>query len=162
MIFPEQHRPHTRQENEKGSFRSRQKSRVKIAALAVGGDLPQGLLELPSPEPLDLDGAHFVGLEVLQDRRREGRRVKELVPAVPLDLGLLPLDLELRIRLDLVELLRGRLAGPLIAVEEAEGGAKGRRRPRELEDVPPGEGFPIFFFSHGFMLNPGAELVKPK
>ena len=102
MILPVQQLLHTRQVNEKGLSRSRQKS--KGAASVFGFDRPQVLEHLARPEQLELDNRRFVGLEVLQDFRGERRGVQELVALVPLEFRLLPPGLEMLVLRELLVL----------------------------------------------------------
>ena len=136
MILPEQHRPHARQAKEKGVRRSRRKSKGRAPVVVL--DRSQVLQQLPGPEELDLDDRVRVGLEMLGDLRGDDRGVEERRAAVPLDLGLDPLHLQMLVLDD---------PSGLAAVEEAEGRAEGCGRSSKLEDGPPGNGFPLVLFS---------------
>ncbi len=149
MILPVQQRPHARQTKEKVRRRLRRNS--KGTASVLGLDRSQAPQQLAGPEQLDLDGRVHVGLEVLHDLHRDRRGVQELAARVPLDLRLLPPCLEVLVLDD---------PAGLAAMEKAEGGAEGRGRPGELEDVAPGDGIPFFLFSHASMLGPAWGIVK--
>lgn len=149
MILPVQQRLHARQTKEKVLRRLRQNSKGTASVLGLDGSkAPQ---QLAGPEQLDLDGRVYVGLEVLYDLRRDLRGVQELSACVPLDLRLLPLDLEVFVLDD---------PAALAAMEKAERGTEGCCRPGELEDVAPGDGIPFFLFSHGAMLSAADGIVK--
>jgi hypothetical protein len=144
-----QQRPHARQTKEKVLRRLRRNS--KGTASVLGLNRSQAPQQLAGPEQLDLDGGVHVGLEVLHDLRRDRRGVQELAPRVPLDLGLLPLSLEMLVLDD---------PAGLAAIEKAEGGAEGCGRSGEPEDVAPRDGIPFFLFSHASMLGPTWGIVK--
>jgi hypothetical protein len=132
-------------------------------ALVFGLNLEHGLLKLVCSVPLDLDGCVHVVLQVFQDDGRKVCGVEELIPRVPLDLRLLPLDLVLPhlIRFSSpLGLALGSWIGFPFAVKEAERGTEGRGSPGELEHITPAEHLIFRFFPHGLILVRWAGLVK--
>ncbi len=132
-------------------------------ALVFGLNLEHGLLKLVCSVPLDLDGCVHVVLQVFQDDSRKVGSVEELIPRVPLDLCLLPLDLVLPhlIRFCPATGFAPNLrAGFPFAVKEAERGTEGRGRPGELEHVAPAEHFVFCVFPHRPIVVRAAGLVK--
>ena len=132
-------------------------------ASVFGLNLEHGLLKHACSVPLDLDGCVHVVLQVFQDDSRKVGGVKELIPRVPFDLCLLPLDLVLPhlIRfLPPAEITLDLRAGFSFAVKEAERGAEGRGRPGELEDITPAEHFVFRVFPHRLIVVRSAGLVK--
>ncbi len=136
---------------------------VIAPASVFGLYLEHGLLKHACSVPLDLDGCVNVVLQVFQDDSRKVGGVKELVPRVPFDLSLLPLDLVLP------HLIRFRPPGEFalnlragfpFAVKEAERGAEGRGCPGELEHVTPAEHFVFRVFPHRPIVVRAAGLVK--
>ncbi len=132
-------------------------------ALVFGLNLEHCLLKLVCSVPLDLDGCVHVVLQVFQDDSRKVGGMEELIPRVPLDLRLLPLDLVLPhlIRFCPATGFAPNLrAGFPFAVKEAERGAEGRGRPGELEHVAPAEHFFFRFFPHRPIVVRAGGLVK--
>ena len=123
-----------------------------IAPTSVFGlYLEHGLLKLAGPVPLDLDGCVHVVLQVFQDDGREVGGVEKLIPRVPFDLRLLPLE---HVLLHLIRFLSpaglalNLRAGFPFAVKEAERGAESRGRSGELEHVTPAEHLVFRVFPH--------------
>ena len=106
--------------------------------------------QLTGPEQLDLDGCVYIGLKVLHNPSRDCRGVQEFVARIPFDFGLLPPGLEVLVLDD----------SPSLPIEKAEGGAEGRSRAGESEDIAPGDGIPFFLFSHVCMLSTTLGIVK--
>jgi hypothetical protein len=77
--------------------------------------------------------------------------VQEFVARVPFEFGLRPSGLEVLVLDD---------SPSLAAIEKAEGGAEGRSRPGEPEDITPGDGISFFLFSHVCMLSTTLGIVK--
>lgn len=149
ITLPVQQLLHARHRKEKARRRLRWNFRGTASMLAL--DRSQAPQQLAGPEQLDLDGCVYIGLKVLHNLSRDCRGVQEFVARVPFDFGLLPPGLEVLVLDD---------SPSLAAIEKAEGGAEGRGRPGEPEDIAPGDGIPFFLFSHVCMLSTTLGIVK--